>query len=269
MDFAAGCLIAAAVVLGVIVGSFLDVVIDRVPRGVSVVEAPIMTCHGCPNRLQWSERVPIVSHVVGRGLHGACGARMPRRRLAVEVVTGGAFGLVAWAGIARVYPSILVPLMLYWTAIAVALAVIDVAHHRLPNAIVLPAYPVTAVMLTVAAIVSGDYGRLLSAVLGALALGGFYTALALVRPGGMGLGDVKLAGALGMLLAWLGWAPLIVGALAGFVFGGVGGIVLMLGGRATRTTALPFGPFMLLGATFGVGWAASLAERYLPPTALM
>ncbi|MFG6401034.1 MULTISPECIES: prepilin peptidase [unclassified Microbacterium] len=134
---------------------------------------------------------------------------------------------------------------------SVALTIIDVRTHRLPDRLVLPAYPIAAALLGSAAVLRGEPERLLTIGGGALALFAFYLALRLARAGGMGGGDVKLAGVLGLFLGAFGWETVLFGALAGFVFGGVYATVLLLTRRASRTHAVAFGPWMLLGA-----WAA-------------
>ena len=136
---------------------------------------------------------------------------------------------------------------------SVVLAVIDLRTHRLPDRLVLPAYPVVAVLWVVAALLRGDPGRLLSVLGGAVALFAFYLLLRMLRPGAMGGGDVKLAGLIGALLGYLGWDAVLGGAIAGFVFGGLFAAVLLLARRAQAANRLAFGPWMLLGA-----WAAIL-----------
>jgi len=263
----AGWIVAIAAMFGALIGSFLNVVIWRVPQGMSIVRPP-SACPSCGKPIAWYDNIPVVSYLVLRGRCRHCGTHISARYPFVEALTAVLFGLAAWGGVDGAYAFALLPLMLYWAAIAVALTFIDLDHHRLPNVIVLPSYVVTAVLLVVASIVTGEYGRLLSAAIGAVTLGGFYFILAIARPGGMGLGDVKLAGALGMLLAWLGWATLIVGAFSAFVFGGIFGVALMIGRKATRKTAVPFGPFMLLGAAFGIWLGQPLADWYLAMTGL-
>lgn len=139
-----------------------------------------------------------------------------------------------------------------WSAI---LAVIDVRSHRLPDRIVLPAYPLSLVLLGAAALLRGEPSRLIPMVGGALALFVFYLALRMLRAGGMGGGDVKLSGVLGVFLGYLGWDAVLTGAVAGFVFGGLYAAALLLSRRGSRNTAVAFGPWMLLGA-----WAVILAE---------
>jgi leader peptidase (prepilin peptidase)/N-methyltransferase len=136
-----------------------------------------------------------------------------------------------------------------WLAIcAVPLAFIDAAAHRLPDVLTAPAYAGTAALLLLAAATSGQWHNLVRAGLGGIALAGFYLALVLINPSGMGMGDAKLAASLGTLLAWSGWGTLFVGAFAGFLLGGVYGVALLMSGRATRKQHIPFGPFMIAGA---------------------
>ena len=144
----------------------------------------------------------------------------------------------------------LLPAYLYLGAIGAALALIDLDVHRLPDLIVLPSYPIVFVLLFVPTVVTGQWDALLRGVLAALALFVGYLVLALISPGGggLGFGDVKLAGVLGLLLGWLGWSPAIVSVLAAFVIGGVIALILLLLRRTSRSSSIAFGPSMILGA---------------------
>lgn len=259
--------VAFLVILGALIGSFLNVVVWRVPQGLSVVRPP-STCPQCGHEIAWYDNIPIVSYPVLGGRCRNCKAHISMRYPLVEAVTAVAFGLLGIGVYLGWYPAALLPALLYWAAIGIALTLIDLDHHRLPNAIVLPSYPVTAVLLVLASVLTGDYGRLLTAAIGCAALFVFYWILAVAYPGGMGFGDVKLAGALGMLLGWLGWAPLIVGAFSAFLLGGLIGAILMAGRRATRKSRIPFGPFMLLGAAVGVFAGTGIANLYLTTTGI-
>lgn len=145
-----------------------------------------------------------------------------------------------------------------FAVLSVLLAVIDLRTHRLPHPIVLPAYPVAWILLGLASVAHGDGGAFLRALVGMLALFVFYAVLRALQPGGMGGGDVTLAGLIGFLLAYLGWDPLLVGAAAGFLLGGFFSLVVLLTRRVDRRTAIPFGPWMLLGAWIGIGVHATL-----------
>lgn len=147
-------------------------------------------------------------------------------------------------------PELVVWLLL--TPVAVLLAVVDRRVHRLPDRLTLPLAAAAALLLGVTALLPEHSGSWTSALLGGLALGGFYFLLFLINPNGMGFGDVKLALALGVALGWYGWAVLCAGGFAGFLFGALYGLGLMLLRRAGRKTGIPFGPFMIAGALTGV-----------------
>lgn len=156
------------------------------------------------------------------------------------------------------HPLALVPLLLALGLFLVngaRLAWIDARTHLLPNRIVFPWYPFAFLLLGSAAALAGDWGALLRLALAGLALFAFYLVLHLVQPNGMGLGDVKLAGILGMYLGYLSWEHLLMATLATFVAGGLFGVVLILARRATRKSSIPFGPFMLLGTALSLGVA--------------
>jgi leader peptidase (prepilin peptidase) / N-methyltransferase len=136
-----------------------------------------------------------------------------------------------------------------WVAgCAVALAWIDAAVQRLPDALTAAAYAGTVGFLLLAAASGGHWSDLLRAVLGGLALAAAYLALAVISRSALGLGDVKLAASLGTLTAWPGWRTLIAGAFAGFLLGAVYGAGLLVFRRAHRGQRIPFGPFMVAGA---------------------
>ncbi|MBT1622016.1 A24 family peptidase [Curtobacterium flaccumfaciens pv. oortii] len=269
---AAVMVVGFAAATGLAIGSFLNVVVHRVPAGLSVV-APASACPRCGHEIRARDNVPVLSWAVLRGRCRDCAEPISVRYPLVELATAVLFALVVLhfgpallaatdARAAAVATTVLVA-MLFLMAVSVALALIDLDVHRLPNAIVLPAYPVLAALLTAASALSGDWGALLRAGAGLLVLGGGYLVLALAVPGGMGLGDVKLAGVLGLVLAYLGWGPLAVGAFGAFVLGGSFAIGLMVAGRAKRGSGIPFGPWMLGGAWLGVFIGQSVLDGYL------
>lgn len=245
-------------VLGLAVGSFLNVVIWRVPRGESVVHPP-SACPSCGTRIRARDNVPVVSWLLLRGRCRDCGAPISVRYPLVEAGTAVAFVLVAL----RIGFDWALPAYLYLAAVGVALALIDLDTHRLPNAIVLPSYLVGAVLLTLASAGTGSWDALLRAAVGAVGLFLVYFLAALAYPSGMGFGDVKLAGVLGMYLAWLGWGTFAVGAFAAFLLGGVFGIALILVRHGDRKTGIPFGPWMILGAAVGIGWGEQIWSGYV------
>lgn len=135
---------------------------------------------------------------------------------------------------------------------AVLLALVDRNVHRLPDQLTLPLAGAAAVLLGLAALLPGHAGSWPTALLGGLVLGAAYFVLFLIHPNGMGFGDVKLALSLGVALGWYGWAVLFVGAFAGFLLGSLYGLGLIVLRRANRKTAIPFGPFMIVGALAGL-----------------
>jgi leader peptidase (prepilin peptidase)/N-methyltransferase len=254
-------LLPLAALLGLAVGSFLTVVVQRVPRGGSVVRPP-SACPRCGHPIRGRDRVPVLSWLLLRGRCRDCAEPIARRYPLVEAGTGAAFVVVT----ATVGATWVLPAMLYLTAVAVALALIDLDVHRLPDAIVLPSYPVLAVLLTLASWNPGgasDWGALLRAGAGGAGLLACYLAAASAHPAGMGLGDVKLAGVLGMVLAWCGWGALAVGASAAFLLAALFSAALMGAGRAGRRSGIAFGPWMLLGALAGLAVGQPVADRYV------
>jgi leader peptidase (prepilin peptidase)/N-methyltransferase len=256
-----GLLAVVCGVFGLLVGSFLNVVIWRVPRGESIVRPP-SHCPGCDTPIAPRDNIPVLSWLLLRGKCRHCGVRISARYPLVELGTGLLFAVIAL----NRGPHADLPAFLYLAAISVALALIDLDTKRLPNVIVLPSYVVAAVLLTVAAAVDDDWSALLRAGLGTVVLFGFYFLLALIYPRGMGFGDVKLAGVLGLYLGWLGWGPLAVGAFLAFLLGGVLGALLMALGKAGRKSAIPFGPWMLAGALIAVFVGQRIADAYTSAT---
>lgn len=147
-------------------------------------------------------------------------------------------------------PELAVWLLL--TPALVLLALIDVRVFRLPDVLTLTLPPVTVALLGLASVMPAAAGDWLTALLGGLALSAVYLLLFLIHPGGMGLGDVKLALTLGVVLGWYGWEALFLGTFVGFLTGGLYSTVLLLAGRATRKTGVPLGPFMVVGAFTGL-----------------
>lgn len=249
---------------GLVLGSFLNVVIYRVPAGIPLTRES--RCPQCDAPVRPWQNVPVVSWLILRGKCAPCGAPISARYPLVELATGLAFIGVAGLFLDGFLDAAKAPVILaylYLAAISIALALIDLDTRRLPDVIVLPAYVVLAALFVVTCLLGAPWEGLLRAAIGGVALYAFYFLLRLVRPGGMGGGDVKLAGVLGMALGWLGWGSLIVGAFAAFLLGGVIGIALMLARRATRKTAIPFGPWMIAGAWIGIVAGEDIGRWYL------
>jgi leader peptidase (prepilin peptidase)/N-methyltransferase len=243
-------------VLGLAVGSFLNVVIHRVPLGESL-SRPASHCPHCQGPIRARHNVPVLSWLLLRGRCAACAAPISVRYPLVEAGTAALFVAVA----ARFGYSVELPAYLYLAAVAIALAAIDLDVRRLPDRIVLPSYAIAALLLLPAAVVGPDWANAARGLAGAATLYLLYRLIALY-PGGMGGGDVTLAPLIGLYLGWLGWSSLAVGAFAGFLLGGVVGVALLGARRVHRGSRLPFGPFMLAGAFVAVFAAAPIASWY-------
>jgi leader peptidase (prepilin peptidase)/N-methyltransferase len=202
-------------------------------------------------------RVPAGRPVLAGGL-GPRERRSARRGVTLVLVTAVVFGLLA----ARFGLSAELPAYLYLGAAGVALAVIDLDCRRLPDSLTLPSYAVGIALLGLAALSRRDGGALLRAIAAMAVLFAVFYLLALIHPKGMGFGDVKLAGVLGLYLGWLGWAHVLLGPFVAFLLSAVGGLGLIATGRATLKSALPFGPFLLAGALVAVLWGHPLAHWY-------
>jgi leader peptidase (prepilin peptidase)/N-methyltransferase len=253
-------LLVLVLLLGLAVGSFLNVVIHRVPRGESVV-SPASRCPRCGTPIRTRHNVPVLGWLILRGRCADCRTPISVRYPLVELGTGLLFAALTWR-LDQLGRLPAVPAYLWFAAVGIALALIDLELRKLPNAIVLPSYPVIAVLLTGATAWQHDWWPLARAGLGAAALFGFFLLLVLIAPAGMGWGDVKLAGLLGGVLAYLSWSALLIGGFSGFVLGAVVGIAAMAAGRAGRKTALPFGPFMIAGALLAIFFAEPLATAW-------
>ncbi|GAA3895798.1 A24 family peptidase [Leifsonia kafniensis] len=278
-------LLVLPAVFGLLIGSFLNVVVYRVPNGLSIVSPP-SACPACGNQIKAYDNIPVLSWVALRGKCRACRAPISTRYPLVEAGTGLMFvAIVVWwistSGVDLVglvstgstngggstgdfVASLLILVaFLYLTAVSIALALIDLDVHRLPNVIVLPSYVVAGVLLGGASILNGDFESLLRGCLGLAILWVAYLIMALAYPGGMGYGDVKLAGVLGLYLGYLGWGELVVGAFSAFLLGGIFAIALVIAKRANRKSGIPFGPWMLLGAWVGIFFGNAVWSGYL------
>ena len=249
-------LLAAVALLGLAVGSFLNVVIYRVPRDESLAH-PASHCPNCGEAVRHRHNIPVLGWLMLRGRCADCGNPISPRYPLVEAGTAVLFVAVA----AKFGFSWELPAYLYLAAISVALAVIDLDVMRLPDKIVLPSYVVALVLLAPAVIVERSWttaGRALIAA--ALLYVGYFILAAMPR--GMGGGDLKLAPLIGFYLGWLGWSSVVIGAFSAFVFGGIVGAALMLLRRANRKSRIPFGPYMLAGAFLAVFAGAPIWQWY-------
>jgi leader peptidase (prepilin peptidase)/N-methyltransferase len=240
---------AAAALLGAVIGSFLNVVIHRVPLGESLV-SPGSHCPSCGEPVRTRDNVPVVSWLLLRGRCRDCGAPISPRYPIVEALTAAAFAaLVA----ARGFDDDLW-LELPFVACLIALAGIDLDHKLLPNKIV---YPMAVYGVVATAVVeSGDLVEHLAAGAATFA---FLLVVVLAYPAGMGMGDVKLGGAMGVYLGLSVIPALLTAFLTGTVFGLA---VIAREGAQARKKAVPFGIFLAIGGLVGVLAGPELIDAY-------
>jgi leader peptidase (prepilin peptidase)/N-methyltransferase len=248
--------VLVALPLGLAFGSFLTVAIHRVPVGESVVQ-PRSRCPSCGTQLRGVDNVPVVSWLVLRGRCHACRARISFVYPLTELATGALFVAAAlffddvWAA------ALVAPFL----GLLFALSVIDLRHRKIPNRLVYPALIVAAAWVVVADLAGSELSAT-SAALGFLAYGMGLLVVAFISPRGMGMGDVKLAALVGLVLGSFGLAEVAVAAGMGILFGGVGAIVALLAG-AGRKTPIPFGPYLAAGAAVAAFAAEPIADAYL------
>jgi leader peptidase (prepilin peptidase) / N-methyltransferase len=234
---------------GLAIGSFLNVVIYRVPLRQSVVW-PLSRCPSCGANILVQDNIPVVSYLLLRGRCRNCKARISSRYPLVEALTGLLFGLAAYEfGLSLELVSALVLI-----AVLVVLVGTDLEHRLLPNVVVGPA-AVVGFTLSVVGDPGGWWVYLVSAV--GIAIGLF--ALALAYPGGMGMGDVKMGGMLGTFLGPYAALAVFIGALMGALVGGA----LIFGGRIRRRDALPFGVFLAVASVFTLFLGQEVWGSYL------
>ncbi|MEM7048756.1 MAG: prepilin peptidase [Acidobacteriota bacterium] len=244
-----------AALFGLAIGSYLNVVIHRLPLGLSTI-APRSRCPVCRSAIRARDNIPVLSYLLLRGRCRRCGVPIGARYALVELATGALFvACILHFGI-----SLAALVAMLFCALLLALAGIDFDHFLLPDKLTLPG---TAVGLALQPWIPWtDFrGALLGAVAGAgilLAIwGGWYL---LRGEEGMGLGDVKM---LAMVGAFLGWKGMVVTFFVATAAGAMVGLLLIVSGRSGRRARLPFGVFLSLGSLVGLFWGRSLADTYL------
>lgn len=268
--------IAAAAIVGLLFGSFANVVIHRVPAGGSVVRPP-SACPECEHPIRPRDNIPVVSWLLLRGRCRDCGAAISARYPLVELVTGLLFAVTAWRIVApATFPGAeateadwwALPAYLLFTWLLVVVAVIDARTRRIPNRLTYPLTPVLLVLLVAAGLANGEPGIAVRAVLGGLAGFGVLLVIALISPRGLGMGDVKLAGSLGIALGYLSWGHVAVGIFGGFLLGGVSAVLLIVTRLRSRTDLVPFGPYLAAAALLAVWFGNAAIAWYLDVSGL-
>ena len=248
-------MVAAALLLGLVVGSFLNVVIARLPEQRSLIR-PRSACPACGAAIAWHDNIPVLSFVLLRARCRACGIRISWRYPLVEITTGLLFAAVA----ATSGLSVDFAIAASFLAALVAITFIDLDHQIIPNAISYPG--IVAGLL--ASLLSTRVGWL-DSVLGVLVGGGIFLLIAegslrIMGQEGMGGGDVKLGAMLG---AFLGWKAMLFTILLSVVGGGLVAAALIASGLKSRKDPIPFGPFLAVAGAIGFFWGEQAVRWYL------
>jgi leader peptidase (prepilin peptidase)/N-methyltransferase len=245
-------------VLGLLIGSFLNVVAHRVPNGESVVSPP-SSCPKCGRAIRPRDNIPVLGWILLRGACRDCGEPISIRYPIVEAVTGVLFALTTWV----IGPGWDLPAHLWFVGLSIAFILTDLEHHRLPNRMMLPGTIVGVVLLGAGAVLEGriaDFGIGLLAGVGNFAL---FLGLALIARGGFGMGDVKLAFIIGVFTGYHAWPFTPLASFLAFLIGGTVSIVLLALRVRGRKDAIPFGPPMIVASWLAIAWGRPILDWYL------
>ena len=234
-------MLAAVVLFGLVIGSFLNVVIVRVPAGRSLWR-PRSACPRCSALLSWYDNIPVLSFLVLRGRCRTCGVPIAWRYPIVEAVTAVAL-VLAYLAFGPTAEFVVASVLL---AALIAISAIDLQHLLIPDVITLP-----GILVGLVANVATGRMSWIDSVLGITLASGLFLAIILVSRGGMGGGDLKLGAMLG---AFLGWKALLFALFVAVILGGVLGIALVASGLRGRKDAVPFGPFLAVGGAMALFW---------------
>lgn len=237
-------------ITGLVIGSFLNVCIYRLPKNQSIISPP-SHCPGCQRRLGVLHLIPVLSYLIQRGKCRYCGVKISPRYLLVELLTGMAF--VLFVTVFGFQSQTLHYIVLFCALLTASL--IDLDHQIIPDQISLF---LVGVGLLLQALHST--GALIDGVIGGLLGGGLLLVLAVLSKGGMGGGDVKLITGIGI---FLGWKLLLVCLFFSFVMGSLVGLGLILAKNKDMKTAVPFGPFLSAGAMIAIFYGQKIIDQYL------
>lgn len=244
-------------IFGLLIGSFLNVVVWRVPRHESVVQ-PGSHCPSCDTTLSGFENIPVLSWLVLRGKCRHCGTHISVRYPLVELANAA-----LWVGLAFHFGrSWELPAYCALASGLLALSLIDLDHFLLPNRVLYPTGFIVSGLLVVPAAADSRWDTLLRAGLGGLAAFAVFFVIHIISPRGMGFGDVRLSFVLGIALGWLSWGHVFLGLFLGFLLGAVVGGFLIVTKLRTRKEPVPFGPFMAAGALIAIFAGTQLLDLY-------
>lgn len=244
--------------LGVLIGSFLNVCIDRLPAKKSLISPP-SHCDSCQHRLSPIDLIPILSYLWLRGRCRYCGARIPLRPLLIEILTGSLFALILW----RYDLSAEFAVTVFYCCIFIVIMFIDLEHRLILNRVTYPA-ALAALIISIFypqpdGLISGVPGVTNHIIGGAFGFILFF-AVAIIRPGGMGFGDVKLAGLIGLVT---GMPMVLVALFLGIVAPDLVVAALILFRLKKRKDPVPYAPFLGAGLIITLIWGQSILDWYL------
>lgn len=244
-------------VFGLLIGSFLTVVVYRVPRQEGIARGR-SKCPSCGAEIRAVDNIPVLSWLLLRGRCRSCGARISPEYPLIEASTAILFVLAA----ARLEPLPIAIGGAAFLALMLAIALIDARHRIVPNKLVYPALVIFAVAIGVGDLLDGGLS-IVSALIGLAAYALPLFVVALLAPGGLGMGDVKLTAFIGLALGSLGLSLVAVAAGVGILAGGLGAITAIAVLRYGRKQQMPFGPFLALGGVVALLWGGPIAGAYL------
>jgi len=250
-------LIILFAILGLVVGSFLNVCIDRLPQNKSIAYPP-SHCEACQHKLAAKDLIPVFSYIRLRGRCRYCQASIPRRILWVELATAVIFALLCW----HYGLSAELGVMIFYASLFIIIFVIDLEHGLILNRVVYPGM-IVALLLSLYPWpwFSESIGmRVAYAALGGAAGFAIFLLIAMVSRGGMGWGDVKLAALMGLAI---GFPLVFVAIIMAAILGGIVAVALMIAKKRTRRQTIPFGPFLALAAMVTLLWGSNILNWYL------
>lgn len=238
------------ILTGLIIGSFLNVCICRIPQQMSVINPP-SHCPDCGNRLKPLHLIPVISFLRYKGRCAYCGTKISWQYPLVEILTGLLYGLTVY----RFGLTADTIVYLFLISLLIVISFIDLKLKIIPNGLI-----IIGLVVGLAINIMRPLTTFSGGLVGFFSAGCLFLAIAVLSKGGMGGGDIKLAAMLGL---WLGWQQAFLGFFLAFLSGAAVGIGLMATGQKSRKDAIPFGPFISLGALLSIFWGRQIIGWYM------